>query len=156
MKSWYADPAHHRRLLNTLQERLGHALAAAAEQAKIDVALHGQAVIDLGQLERGLSSALAADTAAQALETDLARIVAAAHETVRLAGVAPEQVDALYFTGGSTGLTALVDRIAAGFPAAERVRGDRFASVAQGLGEHARALFTCRRAGGGTGGGAGG
>jgi hypothetical chaperone protein len=47
----------------------------------------------------------------------------------------------LYFTGGSTGLTPLVDRIAAGFPAAQRVRGDRFASVAQGLGWHARAVF---------------
>jgi hypothetical chaperone protein len=141
MKSWYADPAHHRRLLTTLAERLGHALAAAAEQAKIDVALQGQAQIDLGLLERGLASALTAATAARALETDLTHIVAAAHETVRLAGVAPEQVDALYFTGGSTGLTSLVDRIAAGFPQAERVRGDRFASVAQGLGEHARALF---------------
>jgi hypothetical chaperone protein len=151
MKSWYADPTHHRRLLNTLQERLGHALAGAAEQAKIDVALQGHAHIDLNLLERGLSSALTADTAAQALETDLARIVAAAHETVRLAGLAPAQVDALYFTGGSTGLTALVDRIAAGFPAAERVRGDRFSSVAQGLGEHARALFASDGAGAGAG-----
>jgi hypothetical chaperone protein len=141
MKSWYADPAHHRRLLATLQERLGHALAAAAEQAKIDVAQHGQALLDLGLLERGLGSALSAGQAAQALEADLARIVEAAHETVRLAGLSPAQVDALYFTGGSTGLTALVERIAAGFPQAEQVRGDRFASVAQGLGEHARALY---------------
>lgn len=141
MKSWYADPAHHRRLLATLQERLGHALAAAAEQAKIDVAQHGQALLDLGLLERGLGSALSAGQAAQALEADLARIVVAAHETVRMAGLSPAQVDALYFTGGSTGLTALVERIAAGFPQAEQVRGDRFASVAQGLGEHARALY---------------
>ena len=35
----------------------------------------------------------------------------------------------------------LVDRIAAQFPQAQRVRGDRFASVAQGLGLHARAVF---------------
>jgi hypothetical chaperone protein len=34
-----------------------------------------------------------------------------------------------------------VQRIAACFPAAEMVRGDRFASVAQGLGLHARAVF---------------
>jgi hypothetical chaperone protein len=58
-----------------------------------------------------------------------------------MAGVAPDAVDVLYFTGGSTGLTPLVDRIAAEFPAAERVRGDRFASVAAGLGLHARAVF---------------
>ena len=71
--------------------------------------------------------------------TDLERIVRGAAETVRQAGVAPSQVQTLYFTGGSTGLTPLVDRIAACFPAAQPVRGDRFASVAQGL--HARAVF---------------
>jgi hypothetical chaperone protein len=141
MKGWYADPRHHARLLDTVRERLGHALAAAAEQAKIDVALNGQATIDLGVVERGLQAVLAESQAAAAIEDDLERIVRAAAETVRLAGVAPEAVDVLYFTGGSTGLRPLVDRIAAGFPQAERVRGDRFASVAQGLGWHARAVF---------------
>jgi hypothetical protein len=41
MKGWYAEPRHHARLMTTVQERLGHALAAAAEQAKIDVATTG-------------------------------------------------------------------------------------------------------------------
>ena len=79
--------------------------------------------------------------ATNALRADLAHIVEAASETARRAGVAPEGVDVLYFTGGSTGLTPLVDRIAARFPAAAGVRGDRYASVAQGLGLHARALY---------------
>ena len=53
------------------------------------------------------------------------------------AGLKPRQIDALYFTGGSTGLRLLAERIAAAFPAARAVRGDRFASVASGLGLHA-------------------
>ncbi len=141
MKSWYAQPKHHSRLMTTLEERLGHALAAAAEQAKIDVATSGQAHIDLGVLEAGLHSQLQEAQAAAALEADLQKIVAAATETTRMAGVAPEQVDVLYFTGGSTGLTPLVDRITASFAKAQQVRGNRFASVAQGLGLHARAVF---------------
>jgi hypothetical chaperone protein len=141
MKSWYAQARHHARLLATVEQRLGHALAAAAEQAKIDVAQHGRAEIDLAVLETGLVAALQEAEAAQALEADLERIVQAAGTTVRLAGLAPGDVDVLYFTGGSTGLTPLVDRIAACFPRAERVRGDRYASVAQGLGLHARAVF---------------
>jgi hypothetical chaperone protein len=141
MKGWYAEPRHHRRLLAAVENRLGHALAAAAEQAKIDVAQTGRAHIDLDALEAGLVAELLESDAAAALEADLERIVHAAHETVRMAGVAPEAVDVLYFTGGSTGLAPLVERIAAGFPAAERVRGDRYASVAQGLGLHARAVF---------------
>ena len=141
MRTWFTDPRHHQRLMNTVLERLGHALAAAAEQAKIDVAQQGAARIDLAVLEAGLAAKLSEPQAAAAIEADLGRIVQAAQETVRIAGVAPQAVDALYFTGGSTGLQPLVDRIAAGFPGAERVRGDRFASVAQGLGQHARVVF---------------
>ena len=141
MRTWFTDPRHYQRLMNTVLERLGHALAAAAEQAKIDVAQQGAARIDLAVLEAGLAAKLSEPQAAAAIEADLGRIVQAAQETVRIAGVAPQAVDALYFTGGSTGLQPLVDRIAAGFPGAERVRGDRFASVAQGLGQHARVVF---------------
>jgi hypothetical chaperone protein len=76
-----------------------------------------------------------------ALETDLQRIVQAARDTVREAGLRADQVNALYFTGGSTGLRLLTERIAAEFSHAEQVRGDRFASVATGLSLHAARLF---------------
>jgi len=141
MRDWFADPAHHRRLMTVLDERLGHALAGAAEQAKIDVALEGRATIDLDSVERGLQFDLGGERAAAAIEADLQRIADAALTTVRLAGVMPDSVDVLYFTGGSTGLQPLVDRIAAPFGAAEQVRGDRYASVAQGLGLHAALVF---------------
>lgn len=142
MRGWFAEPALHRRLMRVLDGRLGHGLAAAAEQAKIDVALQGRAEIDLGSLERGLASRLDSGPAAAAIDGDLDRIVAAAVQTVRLAGVPAKDVQALYFTGGSTGLAPLVERIGAAFPNAEPVRGDRFASVATGLGLHAQRLFS--------------
>ena len=145
MRSFYADPRHHERLMTVLTERLGHSLAGSAEAAKIEVALlgedGGEARIDLGEIERGLVATLGVAQAAEAIESDLARIVAAAQETVQMAGLRPDAVDCLYFTGGSTGLQPLVDRIAAGFPQAQRVRGDRFASVAAGLGVHALRVF---------------
>jgi hypothetical chaperone protein len=50
-------------------------------------------------------------------------------------------VQALYFTGGSTGLAPLVRRLEGEFAHAQPVRGDRFASVAQGLGVHARRVY---------------
>ena len=141
MRGFYAEPRHHARLTTVLEERLGHALAAAAEQAKIDAATHGRAHIDLSLLEPSLSSALSEREAAQVIEADCARIEQAAREAARLAGVAPQAVDALYFTGGSTGLAPLVSRIAGCFPQARQAQGDRFASVARGLGEHARRVF---------------
>ena len=98
--------------------------------------------MDLSHVEPGLVLPLSEQTAVTALRADLDRIIATAHETVALAGLAPGQIDALYFTGGSTGLRLLVDGMAAGFPQASRVTGDRFASVATGLGLHAHRVFT--------------
>lgn len=141
MRSFYGNPLHHQRLMTVVTERLGHELAARAEGAKISVAEGGDTRIDLSHVERALSVLLTERQAVEAIEGDLARIVDAARVTVAQAGLRPDQVDALYFTGGSTGLRLLAQQIAAEFPAARAVRGDRFASVATGLGLHARRWF---------------
>lgn len=141
MRSFYADARLHQRLMRVVTERLGHALIARAESAKIAVADGGATEIDLSLIEDGLVLPLDGQEAADAVEVDLQRIVQAADDTLKLAALQPGQIDALYFTGGSTGLTALTERIAARFPDATVQRGDRFASVAQGLGVHAARHF---------------
>jgi len=140
MRSFYADAAQHRRLMTVVSEHYGHDLVARAEAAKIAVAGGGRSTIDLDHVEAGLASELDEVEAARALDADLDRIVAAARTTVGQAGLADGAVDALYLTGGSTGLDILSERLRAAFPGARLVRGDRFASVATGL-----ALFAQRR-----------
>ncbi len=127
--------------MQVLTHRLGHGLAAAAEAAKIGVAEGQDATIDLSLIEAGLEVVLHERDAMAAIDADLQRIVRGAREAAALAGVAAGDVDALYFTGGSTGLRTLVQAIAQDFPQARVVRGERFASVATGLGVHARRLF---------------
>jgi hypothetical chaperone protein len=141
MRGFYGEPKHYERLMVVVSERLGHELMARAEQAKIDVADGGATTIDLSHTERHLAAALTEQQAIDAIEVDIGRIVGAAREAVTQAGLRPDQVDALYFTGGSTGLRLLATRIAAAFPAAQVARGDRFASVATGLGLHAQRWF---------------
>ena len=141
MAGFYAEPRHHRRLMKTVSERLGHELAARAEAAKIAVAQGDATTVDLSIVEPGLAAALDEPKAVAAIEADVGRIVDAARETVRQAGVAPSAVDALYFTGGSTGLRLLTERLAAAFPQAVPVRGDRLSSVARGLGLDAQRRF---------------
>jgi len=143
MRDFYGDPRQHRRLMTVLNERLGHALIGRAEAAKIAVAEGGSTVIDLGLVEAGLQAVLNEDQAVRALDADLQRIVDAAQETLAIAAVRPDQVDAVYFTGGSTGFKPLTDRIAASLPTARALHGERDASVAQGLGVHAQRLFGC-------------
>ncbi len=141
MRGFYSDAKHHQRLMILVTERLGHELAARAEQAKIDVAEGADTRIDLGHVEARLSVPLSERAAVQAIGGDLERIVDAARATAAQAGLKPDQIDALYFTGGSTGLRLLAQKIATAFPTSRAVRGDRFASVATGLGLHAQRRF---------------
>ncbi|MEO3711461.1 Hsp70 family protein [Roseateles flavus] len=141
MRSFYGDTRHHDRLMTVLEDRMGHELAGRAEDAKIAVAAGGEVSVDLGLIEPGLTVGFSAGGAQQALGRDIERIAEAGRETVALAGLRLDQIDALYFTGGSTGLLPLAERIAADYPAARRIQGDAFASVASGLGLHAARLF---------------
>ncbi|MDE2400996.1 MAG: Hsp70 family protein [Burkholderiales bacterium] len=141
MGGFYADPVQFKRLMKVVNDRLGHALVGEAEAAKIAVAAGGDFDINLGMIEAGLHAPLTEAHAAQAFKDDLARITACALETVRMAGLKPSDIHALYFTGGSTGLKLLTDQLEAAFPETRAVRGDRLASVATGLGLHAGRLF---------------
>jgi hypothetical chaperone protein len=141
MRGVYANHRHHDRLMTTLRHRLGHALAALAEEAKIDVADGGVHVVDLGAVERELQVAVSQEQIQEAIVADMERIAAGPLEAIRLAGIAANDVDAIYFTGGSTGFDPLVRRLASHFPTATAAFGDRLASVAKGLGLDARRRF---------------
>jgi len=141
MRGFYGEPRHFERLMIVIEERLGHELAARAEAAKIAVADGGDTRIDLSHTEYKLGVDFNEREAVQAIEADIERIVDAARDAVVQAGLTPAQIDALYFTGGSTGLRLLASRIAAAFPSAHVARGDRFASVATGLALHAQRWF---------------
>ena len=141
MISMYADALRYQRLMTVVTKRLGHHLAALAEQAKIEVALEGSAAIDLDALDAGLKVVFTEAEQADALDQKVARIVDAARETQKQAGLKVDQVNAVYFTGGSTGLGFLTERIAALFPRARRIAGNRFSSVASGLGIYATRRF---------------
>jgi hypothetical chaperone protein len=142
MKSFYADLRQYERLLVLVQQRLGHMLAGRAEEAKIAVAESRSTRIALEQIERGLEIDVSEAGVIASIEDDMARIAEASLQTIAMAGLQPAQVDAVYFTGGSTGLLPLAQRIAAQFSSAQVVRGHRFASVAQGLGHHAHRQFS--------------
>lgn len=141
MRHLYPDVRHHERLVRAVETRLGHALAARAEEAKIGVAAGGQTSIDLDDVEPELSLAFDDAQLVEAGIEETRRIVDAALDTVRAASLAPKDIDAIYFTGGSTGLAFLTRAIASAFGDAQPVFGDRLASVAMGLGLHARRVF---------------
>lgn len=138
MRHLYTDVRHHDRLMRVVDRRLGHALTAHTEEAKIDVAAGGATEIDMEEALRvGFDEAQLIEVGAD----ETRRIVEAARETIKRAGVADTHVGAIYFTGGTTGLRFLSEALPAAFPGAKPVFGDRLASVAKGLGIYAQRVF---------------
>ena len=128
-----AEPAKLSRLRHLIDERAGHWLAMRVEEAKIG--LSGTPLVEL-DLDR-LSPPERLQVERAVFETAIAGLVDQVGATVQRllgeAGVAAEKVDTVFFTGGSSGVAALRERIAAIVPQARRVEGDLFGSIGAGL-----------------------
>lgn len=128
-----AEPTKLGRLRKLIDERAGHWLAMRVEEAKIG--LSGTPLVEL-DLER-LSPPQRLQVERAVFEAAIAGMVDQVGATVQRllgeAGVAAERVDTVFFTGGSSGVAALRERIAAIVPQARRVEGDLFGSIGAGL-----------------------
>ncbi len=134
LRTDYSDQRLHKRLMEVLELREGHRLAAVVEQAKIEASTrHAEAAIELGWLESGLSAAISPEVLHEQLQGPLQQVVACAQDCLRLAGVAPQALDAIYLTGGSSALRTLRDALREAFPGVPQVEGDLFGGVATGL-----------------------
>ena len=134
LKYFMEDARLHERLMTVLKGRHGHRIASHVEGAKIAVAEGGDAAIDLAYIEEGLRAAVSEADLTGAIRPLLQGIVRSALAAVKQAGMAPAQVTALYFTGGSVAIRELRRAFHEAFPESRVVIGDHFASVARGLG----------------------
>ena len=136
-----ADPARLQRLLRLVEDRAGHWLAMRVEEAKIG--LSGAPQIELALDRLAPPEVLRVDRAtfAAATESLVDGIGAAVTRLLADAGVDAARVDTVFFTGGSSGVAALRERIGALVPDARRVEGDLFGSIGAGLAIDARNKF---------------
>jgi hypothetical chaperone protein len=121
------------RLQKLVAERAGHWLAMQVEEAKIALSGAPQTELNLGRIDPGEMLVLHRadfDVAIGELTDTVARAVTS---LLRDAGVLPAQVDTVFFTGGSSSVPLLRERIAALLPQARRAEGDLFGSIGSGL-----------------------
>jgi len=121
------------RLMNLIDERAGHWLALKVEEGKIALSDADDVDLDLDRLTPAEVLRLRRagfDAAIAHLVDDVERTVAGLLER---AGIGAQQVDTVFFTGGSSGVRALREKIAAQVPGARRVEGDLFGSIGAGL-----------------------
>ena len=127
------EPAKLARLQRLIDDRAGHWLAMQVEEGKI--ALSDAASVAL-QLER-LAPPQSIVLERAGFEDAIGHLVASIDQTVLKllgdAGVKPDAVDTVFFTGGSSGVHMLRERIGALLPNARKVEGDLFGSIGAGL-----------------------
>jgi hypothetical chaperone protein len=135
------DKAKLERLLGLVRERAGHWLALQVEEAKIALSDADLTQIDIGRIAEGESISLhradlngAIDGLVTSVEQTVARLLSDA-------GVAAAGIDTVFFTGGSSSVPLLRQRILALTPQARCVEGDLFGSIGAGLALDARRKF---------------
>ncbi|MBC3920922.1 Hsp70 family protein [Undibacterium sp. CY18W] len=134
------------RLLRLVEERDGHWLAIRSEEAKILLSDQQSISLPLDRLRSKQSSAACLLELDQAsLQTAISHLTIQIGDTVnsvlQAAQVRPEQVDTVFFTGGSSGVRGLRQQIASIVPTARKVEGDLFGSIGAGLGLDAARRF---------------
>ncbi|SMQ61073.1 hypothetical chaperone protein [Devosia lucknowensis] len=127
-----------------VEERLGHRLIGAVEDAKIALSDSDAVDFAFAVRDRTISTIITADQLAEALAASIARLEATIIETLTLAGIGADAVDSLILTGGSTLVPAVAGRLQSLFPEAEVVRTDVLGSVGLGLALEANRVFGSR------------
>ena len=121
------------RLLDLVEQRAGHWLALQVEAAKIGLSAEEAVTLELERLRPpGTLHLQRAD-----FDASIDHLVLSVEQTVggllADAGVRAEDIDSVFFTGGSSGVHLLRRRIAALVPQAKQVEGDLFGSIGTGL-----------------------
>ena len=129
------------RLFGLIEQRAGHWLAMQVEESKIALSEQDARPIDLSRVEPGLVAELTRPLFESAIEPLLERIRASLTQLLSDAGVAADQVDTLFFTGGSSGVPALRQSVAAMLPNARSVEGNTFGSIGSGLAIEAKKRY---------------
>ncbi|WP_454766178.1 Hsp70 family protein [Cupriavidus campinensis] len=129
------------RLIRLIKDRAGHWLAIQVEAAKIALSDDDKTWVDLHRIAPDTQLLITRDD----FDGAIARLVTKTENTVRhmlsTAGVAADQVDTVLFTGGSSSVPLLRQRLAELLPGAKRVEGDLFGGIGSGLARDAARKF---------------
>ncbi|ARP84347.1 heat-shock protein [Bordetella genomosp. 8] len=120
-------------LLKLVKERAGHWLSLQVEKTKIELS---DAPLARASLDR-IAPGRMLDVTRPELDHATAPLIARIEDTVaallRDATVGSAAIDTVFFTGGSSRVSCLRERIAALLPEARSVEGDLFGSIGAGL-----------------------
>ncbi|PTW60691.1 putative chaperone protein [Breoghania corrubedonensis] len=127
------EPDKIDRIIEILDERLGHRLAGDAEAAKIALS-HAQSTRTVfDYVEDGLAVDVARADYEATIDPQITRIVAASQRLLATIGEKAERVDAILMTGGTSQVPQIQRQFAKAYPNADLLMEDLFATVCTGL-----------------------
>ncbi|ENA35983.1 MULTISPECIES: Hsp70 family protein [Pseudomonas] len=127
------DTAGMDRLFKLIEQRAGHWLAIQVENSKIELTHADRLNLNLSHIEKDLSAELTRPLFEESIAQLLARIQASVNQLLASAGVSHEQINTVFYTGGSSGIPALRHSIDQLLPQARKAEGDQFGSIGSGL-----------------------
>ena len=136
-----ADRPRLERLQNLVRERAGHWLALQVEAAKITLSDADEAHIDIGRIASGETVTLHRAGLDRAIDALVASVEQTVARLLLDAGITAADIDTVFFTGGSSGVPLLRNRVLALAPHARSVEGDLFGSIGAGLALDAQRKF---------------
>ncbi|MCI3947327.1 heat shock protein YegD [Pseudomonas syringae] len=129
------------RLFKLIEQRAGHWLAMEVEETKIHLTHAEHRHVPMDRVEPGLSVELSRAMFESAIDAQLERVRNSVTSLLNDAGVGVEQVNTVFFTGGSSGIPALRNSVSAMLPNARHVEGNIFGSIGSGLAIEAKKRY---------------
>jgi hypothetical chaperone protein len=127
------EPEKVARLLKVIRARLGHRVAFAVENAKIELSGKSDVPLALDFIESDLSAAATRQGFDEAIAAKTDRLHSTAAKCIRDAGLKNNAIQTIFFTGGSSRVPAVREAIMRAAPTARVASGSDFLSVALGL-----------------------
>lgn len=124
-----------------IDQRAGHWLAGQMEQGKIALSDADLTQLDLDRMSPRQTLEVRRTEFEAAIGGMVGSIESTVADLLRDAGITAAAIDTVFFTGGSSGVRLLRERIAAVVPQARQVEGDRFGSIGAGLALDAQRKF---------------
>lgn len=121
------------RLIRVLEKRAGHHILNTVEIAKQQLSDASKYHLDLSCIENNLSVPVSRNDFNSVISPELQKIIDKIKEAVKIAGIGFSDIDAIFYTGGSTKIPHVREQINTLFPNAKIIQGDAFGSVGLGL-----------------------
>jgi hypothetical chaperone protein len=127
------SPYKFERLLQTLEQRLGHNLAMVVEQAKIALSSSDATLLQIQEVHPPIDISITRKELDDAIFEDVEKIMATLKSTINDAQIQKTSIKAIFMTGGATLVPLVRNSILSYVPQAKLIDGDKFGSVATGL-----------------------